>query len=878
MMKELTSLHSSMSAAGGTAKRPSKRAQKVAPDASQAYPHSVQPRSDSAQGFAGQPPDSYGQQMPYQNMGHGQPVQYMPPDGHYGHSYDPHNSYSNFPLSEAFPSGYHQQGQSAQAHPPPPQLHVQPPNYPTHPVYDYNQRSGSDGESPLDNNPPPNSAHDSIPSQSPATPTSANVPPSATSLHAPQGAYPSHHHYPHHHHEPNGGPYSRSPVPTPPPQSFRQPLRGVRDGAAGGEYYQPLPLSQQHGHSYQHYPNQQHDQSRGGPHASPYAQAGGRLSHDDIPSLVQVKREEYSLIPPLIKAEQPDGHSARSRASSADSLSEQRDTGQYLSDHNKIERDGSFGNAGRGNDSAAGVTAGSFGGEQRFPGEFNHLQLQSEQQQQRQHFRGGYLPLAQHDRNEYGPARHQERTPPHDIVPVSPLDTESAHDRPGTAPASFAHNGQLSAFASASASSSSPAAAQSSHLFTDAMATAAASNAPHATSASAVPDKYYSSIGGFREQQHGHDAAGGGSNSPPFRFGAPSPRQQGRPELEQHQQPGLSSFRGTSSGGSFVSSTATSRPGNVLRPLPGWSSTASESAPTSASAIALGFNSSNDSPFSFNAPQIGYPGPSDYKTNNARKRPHSGSDDDESRPFSSRPATRSGRDAVDESTQPRPTSRRLSVMELCNTRSGGGGHGLPDGFDSNRPRTSSGRFASTQSGPNGTSGASSSFSFPASPSNPSFGNYNSGGLRPSSSGAGSFQFGSQSVHPLSGNAPSSTVPGGGSSRPSSSAGRGLEQYALNLNGGSSRPGTSSGQWSNRGNGGDDDHGRTTNTGIILPPLHLSSSSSSATTPARPSSYAGTSGNDAYGKSGRRRDGLAGGLAADQGGISSTHQPTHGLRA
>ncbi len=423
------------------------------------------------------------------------------------------------------------------------------------------------------------------------------------------------------------------------------------------------------------------------------------------------------------------------------------------------------------------------------------------------------------------------------------------------------------------------------------MATTATATAPTTTA-----DKYYSSIGGFREPSYAHEstAQSRGSNSPPFRFGAPSPQQQNRPDVEQHWQSASSASASSASlgrsppGGSFAA-----RPGNLVRPLPGWSSATAATTTSTAPAATIGFHTANDSPFTYNAPPLSHPLSADHKAQFSRKRPHPDSDDDEpSRTFSSRPGTRSGRDHVDE--QPRPTSRRLSVMELCNTQSGGGGNGLPDGFD-NRPRTSSGRFASSTSGPGtaaaaaGSSGGpSSSFSFPASSSNPNLGNHH-----PNANGHGHGQHGLR---------PSSS--GGLGSRPSSSAGRGLEQYALNLNGagGSSRPGTASGQWSlprGLGSGQDDDFanaggaggpglGRRASTGIVLPPLHLSnatapSSASSAST--SPSPFAFSSGHDAlvHGGSGSGRDGnggngMAGSVTSGQSRISTPRQAPPGLRA
>jgi len=387
-----------------------------------------------------------------------------------------------------------------------------------------------------------------------------------------------------------------------------------------------------------------------------------------------------------------------------------------------------------------------------------------------------------------------------------------------------------------------------------------------ATAPLPTTDKYYSSIGGFREHSnYPHDSSAahrGGSNSPPFRFGAPSPQQSNRNELEQHWQPAASApVRRSPPGGSFASSAST-RPGNLLRPLPGWSA-------ATAPANQLGFHPSNaanfnDSPFTYNAPPLSYSVGADHKTQFNRKRPYPDTDgDDESRSYSSRPATRSGRDHVDE--LPRPTSRRLSVMELCNTQSGGGGNGLPDGFDS-RPRTSSGRFTSATSGTGPLSnGPSSSFSFPAPASNANVGNQHSNapgnnnhggstnGLRPSSSS-------------------------GVSSRPSSSAGRGLEQYALNLGtgaGGSSRPGSEHGQ-------NDDSFpglGRRASTGIILPPLHLSSAASNASP-----QFAFSGRHDAHrhgrpgsGRDGHGGDGLAGAVTSNQSGISTPRQAAPGLR-
>ncbi|CCA72400.1 hypothetical protein PIIN_06334 [Serendipita indica DSM 11827] len=939
MMKELTSLHSSMSAASGNAKRPSKRAARVAEMAS----HQQQQQQQQQQAFAPQdapppprPPSGFDQNAnPY--GAHpvpfaGQHMPYLPQDGtaHYAHHQqpygDPHAPYqTSYPLSDSFS---YQQQQHHHQHQQPPQLHVQP-GYPgAHPMYDYNHRTGSDGESPVDNHPPPTSAHDSHPSQSPATPTSGIVPPSATSLHAPhpqsaygQYAHPHHSHpHPHHHHN-NGIPYpSRSPLPTPPPQSFRQPLRGVRDGAAGGDYYQPPTLPQQH--SYQHYVQQR--QSISTPHLpgsspSPHPGAGSgnhNSSSVALPDNVQVKREEYAHLPPLVKAEQyeppnnyrfHDGGSngIPSRASST-SLSEQqqqqqqqqqRDTGQQqqlsrlnggspppLVGHQQLRG---------GNDSAAGVFAGSFGGEQRFPSEFYNLQHQ-EQQQHGQHFRGRLGHLPQHDGHGLGQTTTKERSPPDQHVPVSPIDLDEANDRPGTAPAAFTHNGQSLARPATSASSSSPAPAQSSRFASHAMATTA--------------DKYYAGISGFREPLFDHATATAtatagptagstaafdhnrGSNSPPFRFGAPSP-QQGRVDLEHQQYQSASSFapvRRSPTGGTHGTPSASSRPGNVLRPLPGWTN----SAPIVSGSSSV--HATSDSPFSFHPPSLGH----SFSSTNSRKRPYPDGDEyaEQPRPVSSRPATRSGLD--DE--QPRPTSRRLSVMELCNTRSGGGGSGLPDGFD-NRPRTSSGRFPAPSAGSNPTgNGPSSSFSFPASPSNANFSHHHPNGLRPSSSsgalsttafqlappvGSTSGPASSSSIfaYSLPGNA--STGPSGGGSRPSSSAGRGLEQYSLNL-GASSRPGTASAQWNSSrgpaGGNGDDEPGLKAGSGIVLPPLHLSSPSPTSATTATTIQSAGTlgSGHDApggfgRGGDGRSRDGLAGSFVAHQSRVPTS---PHGLRA
>lgn len=880
MMKELTSLHASMSPATTTSsKKATKRAARAAASDGVSgvhpYPPGMIARPPSSQDYDHHP-DAYAHQMTYGNVPAGHSMTYMSPDNHYTHPYNSHGSYPTFPLSEAFPANYQQQQQDSHQ---PPQLHVQP-SYPTHPVYDYNRRSGSDADSPVDNNPPPTSAHDSVPSQSPATPTSAQVPPSATSLHHPhpQNTYT----HPYTHHDANGIPYpSRSPLPTPPPQSFRQPLRGVRDGAAGGDYYQqPLHLSQQssqqqHAHSY--YAHQQ--QRSPVPTPPSHGQPGNGVPHDDgHSSLVQIKHEEHSFAP-IIKNEQFDSRSVPSRSPSTGTPPEQRDTGQYHSDDNGRIRVSSNGRGG--NDSAAGVSAGGFGGEQRFPGEFNHIRHQQEQQQ-----RGRLLHIPHGDRNGYGPASSQERGPNYEHLPVPSLDPASANDRPGTAPASFTHNGQfLSRSTSSTAATGSPTTTHPSRLSSHAMATTTA-------------DKYYSSIGGFREPSYAYESAAQnrGSNSPPFRFGAPSPQQQNRPDVEQQhwQQSASSSSAAAPLGRSPPGGSFATRPGNLLRPLPGWSP-----ATATAPATSLGFNASNDSPFTYNAPPLSHPLSADHKAQFSRKRPHPGSDDDEQpRPFSSRPGTRSGRDHVDE--PPRPTSRRLSVMELCNTQSGGGGNGLPDGFD-NRPRTSSGRFPSSTSGPGasggGVNGPSSSFSFPASATNPNLGNQytNANGLRPSSSG-------------------------GFGSRPSSSAGHGLEQYALNLNGGGSRPGTASGgQWSlsrsgggGFGSGQDDGFsssaaanagglGRRASTGIVLPPLHLSyntPSSAFATSAAPPtattasssassgsSPFAFSGGHDALGhggsgsgRDGHGGDGLAGGVASGQSGISTPRQAPPGLRA
>lgn len=430
MMKELTSLHASMSPATSTSKKATKRAARASASDGVSgvhpYPPGMIPRPPSSQEYD-HDPNAYAHQITYGNVPAGHSMAYMPPDnGHYTHPYNPHGSYPTFPLSEAFPANYQQQQDSHQ----PPQLHVQP-SYPTHPVYDYNRRSGSDADSPVDNNPPPNSAHDSVPSQSPATPTSAQVPPSATSLHHPhpQATYT----HPYTHHDANGIPYpSRSPLPTPPPQSFRQPLRGVRDGAAGGDYYQqPTPLSQQqpqHAHSY--YAHQQSQR----PAISPSPSHGNGLTNDAHSGIVQIKHEEHSFAP-LIKNEQS-GSPSRAASSSTGSPPEQRDTGQqYHSDDNGRHR---VSNGRGGNDSAAGVSAGGFGGEQRFPGEFNHIRHQQEQQQ-----RGRLLHIPYNDRNGYGPTSSQERGSNYEHLPISPLDPTAANDRPGTAPASFTHNGEL---------------------------------------------------------------------------------------------------------------------------------------------------------------------------------------------------------------------------------------------------------------------------------------------------------------------------------------------------------------------------------------------------------------------------------------------------
>jgi hypothetical protein len=447
--------------------------------------------------------------------------------------------------------------------------------------------------------------------------------------------------------------------------------------------------------------------------------------------------------------------------------------------------------------------------------------------------------------------------------------------------------GQFLSRPATSATTSSPTPAQSSRIPPNAMASATTA-VP-----TAAADKYYSSIGGFREHNYAHEpsvaAYRGGSNSPPFRFGAPSPQQSSRPDLEQQWQSAGASIRRSPPGGSFASS-ASSRPGNLLRPLPGWSSASTGPGSTTAPPASLGFHSSsaanaNDSPFTYNAPPLGYGYPlsaTDHKAQFSRKRPYPDSDgDDESRgAFSSRPTTRSGRDHVDE--PPRPTSRRLSVMELCNTQSGGGGNGLPDGFD-NRPRTSSGRFTSATSG-SVSSGPASSFSFPSSASNSNVVNHHSNasnGLRPSSSS-------------------------GVGSRPSSSAGRGLEQYALNLNGGSSRPGTASGQqsqWSlssrNNGSGVGPGHGpnddglpglgRRSSTGIVLPPLHISTTSPNAPPSAQFAFSAGNNapshpqhavghGGSGGGRDGHGGDGLAGSVTSGQSRISTPRQAPHGLRA
>ena len=435
-MKELTSLHASMSPVTTSSKKTTKRAARTSASEGVSgvhpYPAGMMPRPPSSQGYD-HPSDAYAHQMTYGNVPAGHSMAYMSPDGHYTHPYNSHGSYPTFPLSEAFPANYQQQQQQQQqqqdSHQPP-QLHVQP-SYPTHPVYDYNRRSGSDADSPVDNNPPPNSAHDSLPSQSPATPTSAQVPSSATSLHHPHPQATYSHSYTHH--DANGVPYpSRSPLPTPPPQSFRQPLRGVRDGAAGGDYYQqPLPLSQQqHAHSY--YAHQQPQRPPVLPPPPSHGQSGNGIANDAHSSLVQIKHEEHPFAP-LVKSEQSDSRSIPSRTSSTGSPPEQRDTGQYHSDDNGRNR---VPNGRGGNDSAAGVSAGGFGGEQRFPGEFNHIRHQQEQQQ-----RGRLLHIPYNDRNGYGPASSQERGPNYEHIPISPLDPTAAIDRPGTAPASFTHNG-----------------------------------------------------------------------------------------------------------------------------------------------------------------------------------------------------------------------------------------------------------------------------------------------------------------------------------------------------------------------------------------------------------------------------------------------------
>ncbi|KAG8758839.1 hypothetical protein FRC14_007257 [Serendipita sp. 396] len=923
MMKELTTLHSSMSAATGSSKRPSKRAAKVAELAAQTFPANQTNHTRPPAGFE----QSTGQYAPQQLQYQAQSTGYAP-DGHYAHSYDGQTNFSNFAMSESFPATYpnqHQQQHPQQQQGPghPPQLHIQP-GYPGHSVYEYNQhppRSNSDRDSPLENNQPPNSAHDSLPSQSPATPTSAHVPPSATSLHAPhpqtgysQNSYLHTHHL---HHDGNAltnvpFPPSRSPLPTPPPQSFRQPLRGVRDGAAGGEYHQPAALSQQpqpHQHAYEHYAHQRHTLP-----TSLHAPGGSStvtIEPHHHEHAHHVKREEYPNVPPLVKTEQSDqsqpfgglshggssgGGSIPSRASSA-SLPEQRDTGQlpqwqhrldgsapstmanisssnqYHTQHHQLEHR-------RGNDSATGISAGSIGGEQRFSREFHHLQLQ--EQQRGEPSRGRHQHLSHQHRNGHGAPSSKERSPPDYHVPVSPIDADEADDRPGTAPASLAYNGQFFARPTASISASSPsAAAQLSRI------------SPNALGGS---DRYY---GGLRQHASApvHDFIVSDptspahstqhpnklpdhrrSNSPPFRFGVPSPgqtrsdldqfhgqRQQQQQQLGPQPHPTISSFRRSPPGGSSLSSSglasSATRPGNVLRPLPGWSTT---SAATTAPPTVSGFSNANDSPFSYNAPSISYAGAGDPQTTNFRKRPYPGDGDDPlDKPWnvSPRPNTRSGHEFADD--HPRPTSRRLSVMELCNTRSNGGGNGLSDGIDSNRPRTSSGRFPTSSYGSNSGLGPSSSFSFPASSSNANVGYHHSNGLRPSSSSGAATTTGggASSIFAFSLPGASNAGPTGNGSRPSSSAGHGLEHYSLSLSG--SRPGTASGQWTGR----DEENRNKSTSGIVLPPLHLSS--------FRP---VGSSTANELGESGRSRDGLARGFAPNQSGVSTPQRTAHELKA
>ncbi|KAG8833576.1 hypothetical protein FRC17_010400 [Serendipita sp. 399] len=906
-----------MSAATGSSKRPSKRAAKVAELAAQTFPQN-QPNSARPPPSAGYE-QSPGQYAPQQIQYAAQPTGYSQ-DGHYAHSYEAQTNFSSFPMSDPFPTSYsnHQQQQPQQQQGPhPPQLHIQP-SYPAHPMYDFNNhhphapRSSSDRDSPLEHNQPPNSAHDSLPSQSPATPTSAHIPPSATSLHAPHPqtgfSQTSYLHAQHLHHDGNAltnvnvpFPPSRSPLPTPPPQSFRQPLRGVRDGAAGGEYQQPAAIPQPH--AYEQYAQQRHTLP-----TSLHA-PGGSSTVTIEPH--HVKREEYAHLPPLVKTEQPDqsqhfgpglshggssGGSIPSRASSV-SLPEQRDTGQHSqwqhrldgstppamanvsgsnNSHYYQQQQRSFDHR-RGNDSATGVSAGGLGGEQRFSREFHHLQLQ--EQQRGESSRGGHQHLSHQHRNGYGPPSSKERSPPDrfEHVPVSPIDADETDDRPGTAPASFAHNGQFFTRPTAAAiSTTSPnAATQSSRI--SSLSLGGPDRHGILRQHASVPAHEFvgtDPTGPAHSTQHPHKLPDNRrSNSPPFRFGVPSPGQT-RSDLDQHQyrhQLGsqshatLAAFRRSPPGGSSSSGFASSatRPGNVLRPLPGWSST---TAATTAPAAVSGFGSSNDSPFSYAPPSISYASPIDTPATNFRKRPYPDAEDAHDKPWnvSPRPNTRSGHEFADD--YPRPTSRRLSVMELCNTRTGGGGNGLSDAFDSNRPRTSSGRFPASSYGPNATLGPSSSFSFPASSSNTNLGHHHPNGLRPSSSsGAASTSTGpTSSIFAFS--LPGGTVSGptGNGSRPSSSAGHGLEHYSLSLSG--SRPGTASGQWTGR----DEEIRSKSTSGIVLPPLHLSS--------FRPIGSSPPSSGHEFGESGRSRDGLARGFTSNQSGVSTPQHAAHELKA
>ena len=264
-MKELTTLHTSMSAASGTTKRANKRgknvqADTVVPPNSNYGLNGAGPRNGANGPYDQPPPDQYeqgpgapGWQPP---VGH---ATYVNPAGY--HTQYVEGPYAAFPLTEAFPStpAYAHHHPHHPHHPSQPyavQHHGYAPSPAAGPMqgYEYPPHAAaqrhSDPDSPLSNGHPPASASDLA---SPLTPTSAHAYTAYQQHHQQHQHHPHSHSHPRSHSHPHqqhsqhltaatayaGHPHGMSPVPTPPPQSFRPPLHGVRDGAGGGELYPP---------------------------------------------------------------------------------------------------------------------------------------------------------------------------------------------------------------------------------------------------------------------------------------------------------------------------------------------------------------------------------------------------------------------------------------------------------------------------------------------------------------------------------------------------------------------------------------------------------------------------------------------------------------